>query len=264
MNLIEKRMYDILQELKNEFGILAIKSEFEAEGSRTDELVRLNEIVFRCDLDIYIKIGGCEAVSDLERCKTLGAKGVMAPMIETSFAMKKFTDAIKRVYSEEERKEIFYIFNAETITGYNNLDQILNIPEIELLHSIAVGRVDFTASLGYGRDEINTSKITTYVRTMLEKARNKGLMAGMGGGIGPDSISVIQELGDVLEKFETRKVVFPYNQSMSLARALELAVEFEILYLKNKASVYEKMAKDDFDRIKMMEKRLDIIHNLNS
>ena len=79
MNKTEKRMLDILKELKNEYGVLAVKAEFEAEGSRTDELVKLNEIVFRADMDIFIKIGGCEAVRDMDQCRILGAAGIMAP-----------------------------------------------------------------------------------------------------------------------------------------------------------------------------------------
>lgn len=262
MNKIEYMMLDILKELKNEYHVLAIKSEFEAEGSRTDELVKLNEIVFRADLDIYIKIGGCEAVRDLEQCRILGAKGVMAPMIETPFAMKKFIGAIKRVYTKEEMEQMYYIFNAETVTGYNNLDEILKVDGIDLIHSIAVGRVDFTASLGYGRDYINSEKIMKYTRIMLEKARKHSIMAGMGGGISPEAIPVIKQLGDVLEKFETRKVVFGYTEDLDIKKGLELAMEFEILYLKNKATLYEKMALDDVERIKMMEKRLEIIRSI--
>lgn len=255
-------MLDILLELKNEYNVLAIKSEFEAEGSRTEELVKLNEIVFRADMDIYIKIGGCEAVRDLEQCRILGAKGVMAPMIETPFAMQKFIGAIKRVFSEEEQKEMYYIFNAETITGYENLDDIFEVDGIDLIHSIAVGRVDFTASLGHGRDYINSEEIMRYTRSMLEKAKKRNIMAGMGGGISPEAIPVIKSLGDVLEKFETRKVVFGYSDDLDIKSGLELAMEFEILYLKNKASLYEKMASDDLDRIKMMEERLQIIRSM--
>ena len=51
----EKKMLDILKRLKEDYNVLAVKSEFEAEGSRIDELVKLNEVVFRADMDIYIK-----------------------------------------------------------------------------------------------------------------------------------------------------------------------------------------------------------------
>jgi hypothetical protein len=261
MNNLEKEMLEILKRLKEDYNVLAIKSEFEAEGSRVDELVKLNEIVFRADMDIYIKIGGCEAVSDLEKCKTLGAKGIMAPMIETPFAMKKFLDAINRVYSEKEQEDMFYIFNAETITGYNNLDEILQLEGINRIHSIAVGRVDFTASLGYGRDYINSEEIMQYTRVMLEKAREHKIMAGVGGGISPEAIPILKKLSDVLEKFETRKVVFGYDDKLDIRKGLEYAIEFEILYLKNKAGLYQKMAAEDSARVKMMEQRLEVIRS---
>ena len=63
-----------------------------------DELIMLNEVVFRADVDLFIKIGGCEAVRDLDQCKLLGASGIMAPMIETPFAMQKFVNAAQKVY----------------------------------------------------------------------------------------------------------------------------------------------------------------------
>lgn len=257
MNLREKRMLEILKELKNSYHVLAVKAEFEAEGSRTDELVKLNEIVYRADMDIYIKIGGCEAVRDMDQCRVLGAKGIMAPMIETPFAMTKFLGAIDKVYTAEEQKDMYYIFNAETITGYNNLDAILSVKDIEKIHSIAVGRVDFTGSLGYARDRINTPEITEYVRTMLQKAKSHNIMAGMGGGVDLDALSVVASLTDILEKFETRKIVFGYDPDTNYKKGLFLAMEFELLYLQNKRDFYQNMASEDVTRIQMMEKRLE-------
>ena len=261
MNNYEKRMLDLIKRMKEDYNAIAVKSEFEAEGSRVDELVKLNEVVFRADMDIYIKIGGCEAVSDLEKCRTLGAKGIMAPMIETPFAMTKFLNAIDRVYSEKEQEDMFYIFNAETITGYNNLDDILSVDNIEKIHSVAVGRVDLTASLGYGRDYINSDEIMQYTRVILEKSREHNIMAGIGGGISIEAIPVLKKLSDVVEKFETRKIVFKYDDDLDVLKALECAVEFEILYLKNKAELYQKMADEDSARVKMMEKRLQVIRS---
>lgn len=49
MNKRKERMLDILKELKNCYGAVAVKAEFEAEGSRLDELIMLNEVVFRAD-----------------------------------------------------------------------------------------------------------------------------------------------------------------------------------------------------------------------
>lgn len=257
MNLIERQMYECLKELKEDYNVTAIKAEFEAEGSRTEELVKLNEIVFRANMDIYIKIGGCEAVRDLDECRVLGASGIMAPMIETPFAMSKFIGAINKVYNEEERNNLKFIINAETITCYENLDKILAVPGAEILDSVVVGRVDLSGSMGLSRNEINGAEVFQKTKTILEKTRENNFIAGIGGGISLEAIPFMKELGGLLQKYETRKVVFKAPDALKNAEhGILKAMEFETLYLKNKYNNYSRMAQEDVDRIKMMEKRI--------
>ena len=83
MNKQELQLLDSLKDLKETSGVIGIKAEFEAEGARMDELIGLRELVVRANLGFVIKIGGCEAVHDMNQAKLLGATGIMAPMIET-------------------------------------------------------------------------------------------------------------------------------------------------------------------------------------
>ena len=256
MNLNEARMLDILKELKQVHNILAVKAEFEAEGTRKDELVKLLSIVARADLDLHIKIGGCEAVRDMHECRTFGAQAIVAPMIESPFAMVKYLQAIDAAYTPAEQAGMLYVFNAETITAYNNLDEILAVPGVkEKIDSVSVGRVDFTASLGLSRADINTDKVTPYVETMLRKCHAAGLKAGFGGGVNPDTVPVIEKVRDVLYKFETRKIIFRYFDGLDITAAQLLAMEFELLYLKNKNDLYTQLQNEDTARISMLEKR---------
>lgn len=249
-------MLDILKELRQEHNILAVKAEFEAEGTRKDELITLLNIVAHADLDVHIKIGGCEAVRDMHECRTFGAKAIVAPMVETPFAMKKYLQAIDAVYTPEEQSNMLYVFNAETITTYNNLDDILKVPGVkEKIDSVSVGRVDFTASLGLSRDDINTDKITPYVDTMLRKCYAAGLKPGFGGGVSPETKEVLEKVKDVLYKFETRKIIYRYFDELKLTDALLLGMEFELLYLKNKNNLYTYLRDEDVKRIAMLEKR---------
>ena len=57
MNKNEYEMLEVLKELKNEYGVYEIKAEFEAEGSRMEEMMRLKDVTTKLDLPIILKIG---------------------------------------------------------------------------------------------------------------------------------------------------------------------------------------------------------------
>ena len=219
-----------------------------------DELIMLNEVVFRADMKIFIKIGGCEAMRDLDQCKLLGASGIMAPMIETPFAMKKFVNAARKVYKDRV-SDIEWIINAETKTALKNFDEIL-LAGKNFLNTIVVGRVDLSASMGLGRAEINGDLVTDATAIFAKKAKESNLNVGVGGGVSLDSIPVFLKLKSIVDRFETRKIVILLtDDEQTLKRALLLAMEFEMLYLKNKCEFYRAMSFEDAERLKMLEQR---------
>ena len=257
MNNTEKKMLEILRYLKDEHDVIAIKAEFEAEGSRTDELVMLNEIIFRADMKLYIKIGGCEAVRDMDQCRLLGASGIMAPMIESPFAMKKFKNAAQKVYGKD-WKDIEWIINAETITCQSNLEEIFDEAS-DFLSTVSIGRVDLSSSMGLTRDEINGDKVFEAASEIAKKSKERGYIVNFGGGISFNAIPFIQKMYPMNDRFETRKVVFHASDNEDrLKDGILKAMEFETLYLKNKCEYYDRMAIEDQERLKMMAQRLEI------
>ena len=89
MNILEYEMIEILKKLRDEFGVFEIKAEYENEGSRQTELMRLKDVTEKVNLPIILKIGGVEAVTDIYNALAIGVKGIIAPMAETAFAVSK-------------------------------------------------------------------------------------------------------------------------------------------------------------------------------
>ena len=48
------------------------------------------------------------------------------------------------------------------------------------------------------------------------------------------------------------------DDEKALKRGLVLAMEFELLYLKNKCEFYHKMEREDMERLRMLEQRYDL------
>lgn len=254
---LRKEIRNKLVELKEEYGVVSIKAEFEAEGSRKDELIMLREFVETAGLGLIIKIGGCEAVHDIDQCKLLSATGVMAPMIETPFAMDKFKGAVNKLYGENAKIE--RIINAETITCFNNFDAILEHGK-GFLTGVTVGRSDLSASMGIAKKDIECEEVYKTTKIFCEKAKEAGLITNFGGNIGVESIPFICNMYPYIDRFETRKVVVSRSKDEEfLKKAIVAALSFELLYLKFKSSYYADMASEDEARIKRLENQIDSI-----
>ena len=255
MNANGMKMVELLKELRDDYGCVAVKAEFEAEGSRTDEMIMLCEVLNTVDMPLTIKIGGCEAVRDLDQCKLLGAKNIMAPMIETPLALSKFKGAAEKVYGDQ-IDQIDWIINAETVTCHKNYDEILDAGK-GFLKMVGIGRVDYSASRGLTRADINNDVMLEACIDIAKRSKDAGLMVAFGGGVSFDAIPFIQAMAPYADRFETRKVHFEISDDAEkLKGGIFRAMKFEALYLENKCSFYDSMANEDRARMKMMYERI--------
>ena len=263
MNHKEKKMLAILKNLKASYGALSVKAEFEAEGTRIDELYRLIEIARRADMKIALKIGGCEAIRDLMESKQIGVDYIIGPMVESPYALSKFIEAKNKVYSVEEQEDTEFLFNIETITTFNNLEVMMKIAsDKEGVDGAVFGRVDFSGSLGLGREGINTLRITDYAIQAAKLTKAAALDYVVGGAVSVDTLPSLKEIySNYLTRFETRKIIFDATalDSIDMSNGLIEAVHFELLWLLNKREYYKIITEEDDKRIDMLQSRWQIL-----
>ena len=100
----------ILKKLKKK-GAIAIKQSFEDEGASFEEIKIMRKITKKVNLKQNIKIGGCEAKNDINFCSKLKVDGIVAPMVESRYALDKFFQSIPKNNLSK-----LYV-NIETITA---------------------------------------------------------------------------------------------------------------------------------------------------
>jgi hypothetical protein len=262
MNEIEKHMLDLLRIGKEKFGFLAVKAEFEAEGSRIAELLRLTEITRRVGLNFALKIGGCEAVTDFEQAQLLGANYIIAPMVESPYGLSKYIQMINNYQRRDTQINCEYFFNVETITAYRQISDILEVAVASGVIAGAVfGRVDFSGSLQLSRAEVADAKVTAACVDVARKCKEAKLQYVVGGAVEENSLACYRQVKQIyLSRFEGRKIVFSSDiLSGDIKGALACALEFELLWLKNKSHYYHGVAEEDKERIAMLERRVSTL-----
>ncbi len=259
MNKTEREMAAILNRGRENFGVVSIKAEFEAEGTRLEELLRLVDISRAAGLPLTVKIGGCEAIRDLLESKQIGVRYVVAPMVETGYAASKYVSAKNIVFSADEQEDTDFLLNIETITGFNNREEIAKaISGDNGADGLVFGRVDFVGSLGWSRDEINKQATSDYIVKIAELCKEQDKQLVMGGGVSIESIEALRQVAEIrLDRFETRKVVFDAEKALNsdIEKGLVDAVHFELLWLENKRDYYSGIAEEDEKRIMMLSAR---------
>jgi len=260
MNKKEFECVNILKDMIENDGLVGIKTSFEDEGALFNETIRLKEVCNQAGTKITLKIGGPEAIRDLKDSMVIGVKGIVAPMVESEFGLRKFVQAAKAYIPEDVLPTIQLNINVETVTAVDVVQKMLDTDEADMLYGITVGRVDLVSSMGKDRNYVNSDEVYKMVKTVFTKVKERGLKACLGGAISVDSHDFLKKLhtDGLLDKFETRYAMYDPSVALkNLSRALLKGQLFEYEWLSNKQEYYTTFANQDANRIHMIQERMN-------
>jgi len=245
---LERQLADQLSRLRQEYDLQGIKAEFEAEGSSFRDLMRLRRLTDKANIRLFLKLGGVEGLRDIKDSLEIGVDGLIAPMVESPFGVKKFVDAVDSIYKE---KTVHRSINVETKGAVEQIDEILNFAKGKV-DNVTVGRTDLCAS--YFDPAIQPD--SDFIFTLLEELGNKIATAGMtmtvGGSISQNSVELFlnhqAKWQELIWQFETRKVLMP-SKMMLKPNAIEEAFRFEELYILSKQALGELFMESEMARL---------------
>lgn len=86
---MEKYFIKKLKELKK-LGVSSVKHSTEDGGASFNDITLMRKITRQAGVNLNIKIGGCEAKNDIFFCKRIKVNSIIAPMVESDYALKRF------------------------------------------------------------------------------------------------------------------------------------------------------------------------------
>lgn len=248
-----KVLYHELKQLSEKYDIIGLKHSFEDEGASLDDIIFMRRLTDLCNLLSFVKVGGCEAKTNINDCIRYNIDGIIAPMVETKFALSKFISVISKYNSVVQPYVVI-----ESKTAYRNLDEILQYSGS--LTGVIVGRSDFSSSYDLDKSDADSDFIYDKVEDILRKSKTYNLYTTLGGNICKKSISFIKDMYSkkILDRVETRNVVIKLSDKNieKFEDAVAKALVFESSMLKFKHDILVANTEEYSNRIKTLMTRI--------
>ena len=249
-----------MKALSSSSSFLAVKAEFEAEGTRIDELAILSELCCKNSIPLTLKIGGPSAQRDIYEAFQLGATNILVPMVESKYSLLNCFEMVQKflpLFKDLTNTPKLFI-NIESQLALKNIESILKLIEDDKLpvESIVIGRSDLSKSLKI--NDVDNEKMLEICIDLIKKRRN--LNVTLGGNLMNKSFPFISNLSKRgLYAFESRKCTFKTNEALkkeNFNSLINSALEFELSWLNCKKNLYGDRSQEEDLRIKTIESRL--------
>jgi len=241
----ELTLRKMADELRKKYGCLGMKISTEDMGESFEWINLVANKILADTLPVYVKIGGPNARGDIKQAYRLGVAGILAPMVESPYALKDYIQALRTIIPRNVLDNMLRGVNAETITCYEKFDDMLKIPEIKELNHISVARGDLSKSIRKSMDDPETLRIS---KEMVEKVKKTGIPVSVSTStpnsarlvaetIKPDKVNAahvyisVHEVSDVYEAFkkgllfENALMKYKYTRAMEEASLYKNIIE---------------------------------------
>lgn len=168
-----------LQKLVDDCGVCGLKTGTENEDMNFSEIETLHEITLGI-VPLIVKIGGVEARNDIRACIDLDIEGICSPMIESEYALQNFVETLQELIPDDKYHSIYKSINIETITGYRNIEFILNSVYMNDIHSVTAARSDFSKSIGMRPDSFMCMGL---IDDIVSRVKTHNKVSSIGGHI---------------------------------------------------------------------------------
>lgn len=170
-----------LDDLSRNWGLTALKTGTEVEDMSFEDIRILRELS-RDIVPLYVKIGGPEARNDIRELSAIQVDGLIAPMIESAYALKNYISTMRELLGPTRFDRIEKGINLETITGFQNMNSILGSAEARELVQVTAARSDLSGSMDTSPDDERVLEICSVI---VARCRENELRTSVGGGIHP-------------------------------------------------------------------------------
>ncbi|MCB1190094.1 MAG: aldolase [Leptospiraceae bacterium] len=190
-----------------------------------DELTLFREIS-REITPLIIKIGGPEARTDIRFCSSIVSDGIVAPMVESEYALRNYVSSLKSLIPPNQFEKTNKAINIETITAYRNILDIVDSHSFEIINSVIAARSDLSASMNMHPDDPEVMRI---IGQIVKLAKEKNKATSVGGTITSSNFYHIME--KVAPNYiNSRHIVISLEQVAKNQRTdvPEIILEFEI------------------------------------
>ncbi|MBL8019077.1 MAG: aldolase [Leptospirales bacterium] len=207
-----------------EHGLVALKTGTEVEDMSFEE-IRILRALCREIVPLYVKIGGAEARNDMRALADLDVDGIIAPMIESVYALEKFIESMKDVLSPAAYRRIEKGINLETVTAFNRMSDILSSEGAQELVQVTAARTDLSGSLRVPADHEIIFDLCSHI---VARSKEYGLRTSVGGAIKSATIErIVSEIEP--DTVNTRHMVMDANLLASKpVEILEKHLMFEV------------------------------------